>query len=635
MATSLPCRRPTPTSGGGQAVTLSPTPDLSIFEEGTNDAAASASSIASAVATVSAGVGGKQLWLRPLNGTQAANLQSAVTALGNPNVTYGDTTGLWSTADSSDGLHPYGYAHLGQIAPGVAAIAMPLLHPASGPTDAQIQADVQAALTAAALPSATVAALHADSQWQDMWSYAAGGFTFSAGTEDDPQPLDRPQPARLLADAVERCDHGPDGPRTRPTRDCPHDHPLGARPMPRRPSLPLLLCLCCLAAPAWGQAAPGVDTVRHPALESSLSSGSVLLSPFQLGVPVDHPSHLWIGTLTGNVQMSGLIGASGPQGIPGVAGSPGTAATVAVGSVSLGAVGSQATVTNSGTTSAAVLNFTFPSPAQGAAGSNGTNGTSATVAIGSTATLAAGQSATVSNSGTTSAAILNFGIPAGPQGIQGNPGIQGGVGPSGPNYPLQANGTTITSTPSFLSFTSPLIATASGQGVTVGYTLTSAAIVSALGYTPQASGAYITALTGDVTASGPGSASATLASVGTAGTYAYIASMTTDAKGRVTAVTAGSAPASYTAGTGVTISGGAISDTAAATAQSANTVYAGPSSGSAAVPGFRGLVSADLPQSPAFAGTVTSNAPVGTNAFATVGGDVLAPDHTVGGRDQI
>ena len=48
------------------------------------------------------------------------------------------------------------------------------------------------------------------------------------------------------------------------------------------------------------------------------------------------------------------------------------------------------------------------------------------------------------------------------------------------------------------------------------------------------SGGGITALTGDVTASGTGSVAATLASVGTAGTYTKV---TTDAKGRVTSGT--------------------------------------------------------------------------------------------------
>ena len=58
-------------------------------------------------------------------------------------------------------------------------------------------------------------------------------------------------------------------------------------------------------------------------------------------------------------------GSAGPTGPAGVA------ATVSVGTVSTGAAGSMATVTNSGTAAAAVLNFTIP---QGAAGANGTGG---------------------------------------------------------------------------------------------------------------------------------------------------------------------------------------------------------------------------------------------------------------------
>jgi hypothetical protein len=57
----------------------------------------------------------------------------------------------------------------------------------------------------------------------------------------------------------------------------------------------------------------------------------------------------------------------------------------------------------------------------------------------------------------------------------------------------------------------------------------------------QATGNYLTALTGDVTAAGPGSAASTLASIGTPGTYGdatHVPQFTTDAKGRVTAVTA-------------------------------------------------------------------------------------------------
>ena len=54
----------------------------------------------------------------------------------------------------------------------------------------------------------------------------------------------------------------------------------------------------------------------------------------------------------------------------------------------------------------------------GAAGASGTNGTAATVSVGTTATLAAGAAATVTNGGTASAAVLNFGIP---QGAAGQP----------------------------------------------------------------------------------------------------------------------------------------------------------------------------------------------------------------------
>jgi hypothetical protein len=59
------------------------------------------------------------------------------------------------------------------------------------------------------------------------------------------------------------------------------------------------------------------------------------------------------------------------QGSAGPTGPAGAAASVSVGTVTTGAVGTQATVTNSGTASAAVLNFTIP---QGAPGANGTGG---------------------------------------------------------------------------------------------------------------------------------------------------------------------------------------------------------------------------------------------------------------------
>lgn len=72
--------------------------------------------------------------------------------------------------------------------------------------------------------------------------------------------------------------------------------------------------------------------------------------------------------------FSGLQGEQGPAGADGedgVDGQDGAAATIAVGTVTTGAAGSSATVTNVGTSSAAVFDFSIP---QGAAGAQGPAG---------------------------------------------------------------------------------------------------------------------------------------------------------------------------------------------------------------------------------------------------------------------
>jgi hypothetical protein len=74
----------------------------------------------------------------------------------------------------------------------------------------------------------------------------------------------------------------------------------------------------------------------------------------------------------------------------------------------------------------------------------------------------------------------------------------------------------------------------------------------------QASGSYITALTGDVTASGPESSAATLATVNNSpGSYTY-ASLTVNGKGLVTAASSGTAPTTYTFADSVSNSGGTV-----------------------------------------------------------------------------
>ena len=122
----------------------------------------------------------------------------------------------------------------------------------------------------------------------------------------------------------------------------------------------------------------------------------------------------------GPTGATGSIGAQGPQGQKGIQGDAGSAATVTVGSVSKVAGSAAATITNSGTNQAAILNFEIPSGADGAAG------TAASVTVGSVTTGTAGSSASVSNSGDTSSAVLNFTIPRGDTGPSGDITWRGG-----------------------------------------------------------------------------------------------------------------------------------------------------------------------------------------------------------------
>ena len=145
----------------------------------------------------------------------------------------------------------------------------------------------------------------------------------------------------------------------------------------------------------------------------------------------------------------GRDGTNGTDGVDGKDGKDGAAATIQVGTVTTGAAGSEAVVTNVGTANAAILNFTIPRGAQGergiqgetgAAGKDGANGqdgadgrdgAAATVTVGQVTTLPAGSQATVTNSGTENAAVLNFAIPQGAQGAAGKDGTNGTNGADG------------------------------------------------------------------------------------------------------------------------------------------------------------------------------------------------------------
>lgn len=102
-------------------------------------------------------------------------------------------------------------------------------------------------------------------------------------------------------------------------------------------------------------------------------------------------------------------------------GATGTAATITAGTTTTGNAGTSASVTNSGSSSAATFNFTIPR------GDKGDTGTAATIEVGTVTTGAAGSSATVTNTGTTGAAVFAFSIPRGATGSTGatGPGFLG------------------------------------------------------------------------------------------------------------------------------------------------------------------------------------------------------------------
>lgn len=177
-----------------------------------------------------------------------------------------------------------------------------------------------------------------------------------------------------------------------------------------------------------------------------------------------------VESITPNVSIT-LSNDQGPQGTPGNTGA--TGATGATGNFNnryLGAWSSVTTyaigdiVTYSGSSYIATLANTNEIPSgsakwsvvaakgdtgatgatgpTGATGATGATGSAATISVGTTNTLIAGNNATVTNSGTSSAAVFNFGIPQGPTGATGATGAQGPSGVIGVTAPITNSGTT-------------------------------------------------------------------------------------------------------------------------------------------------------------------------------------------------
>lgn len=89
---------------------------------------------------------------------------------------------------------------------------------------------------------------------------------------------------------------------------------------------------------------------------------------YAVGTDVNNVIYIWDTDTSAWTSIGALQGAPGPQG---ETGPQGAAATIAVGTVTTGEAGTQAVVTNSGTTSAAVFDFTIPQGATGAKGDQG------------------------------------------------------------------------------------------------------------------------------------------------------------------------------------------------------------------------------------------------------------------------
>ena len=221
-----------------------------------------------------------------------------------------------------------------------------------------------------------------------------------------------------------------------------------------------------------------------------------------------------------------VIEVAAGYGVPNGGGGGGGTVTVNVGSTTTGAPGSAAAVTNTGTSQNVVLAFVIPQGAagatgpqgpagpagaagatgpqgqpgatgsqgpqgqpgatgpQGPAGATGAAGSAATIGIGTTTTGAPGSSASVSNSGTSSAAVFSFVIPegqpgatgaqgpqgqpgaTGAQGPQGQPGATGATGPQGAAGPNSVGATTATTLSGLLAGDGELVSVATiGAGL--------------------------------------------------------------------------------------------------------------------------------------------------------------------------
>lgn len=285
----------------------------------------------------------------------------------------------------------------------------------------------------------------------------------------------------------------------------------------------------------------------------------------------------------------------------------------------------------------------------------GGSGTVTSVALSAPSSIFSVSGSPVTTSGTLTLTLANAAantVWAGPtSGGPGTPLYRALVAGDIPALPYASNSFTIiqTDTGTFPTASSPTdtltLHNSDGTVSIAGNSGTKTVTINTVGLQP--SGNYITALTGDVTATGPGSVAATLATVnsnvGTFGTASAVGTFTVNGKGLITVASstsiqiaesqvtnlvsdlAGKQPVGnyITALTGdvtatgpgsvaatlatvnsnvgtflypqITVNGKGLITAASTPTQSANRVFSGPTSGAAAIPTFRALVNADLP----------------------------------------
>jgi hypothetical protein len=120
-----------------------------------------------------------------------------------------------------------------------------------------------------------------------------------------------------------------------------------------------------------------------------------------------------------------------PRGIDGIIGGPGPSNVLTIGTVT---EGGSASATITGSSPEQVLNLVLPQGPEGPQGPQGIPGPT-TVAVGTTTTGASGTNASVTNTGTSTNAVFAFTIPrgatgaTGPQGPQGIPGSSATIDP--------------------------------------------------------------------------------------------------------------------------------------------------------------------------------------------------------------